>query len=43
MRKESIYMLADDEDFPRVYLLFAIVAMIVIAAVAVGAFVILIR
>ena len=36
-------MLADDEDFPRVYLLFAILAMIVIAAVAVGAFVILIR
>lgn len=36
-------MLADDEDFPRVYLLFAIVAIIVIALVAVGAFVILIR
>jgi hypothetical protein len=36
-------MLADDEDFPRVYLLFAIAAMIVIAAIAVGAFVILIR
>ena len=32
-------MLADDQDFPRVYLLFAIPAMIVIAAVAVGAFV----
>jgi hypothetical protein len=36
-------MLADEEDFPRGYLLFAIAAIIVIVVVAVGAFVILIR
>ena len=36
-------MVADDEDFPAVYLLFAVAAMIIIAATAVSAFLILIR
>jgi hypothetical protein len=34
---------ADDEDFPAAYLYFAVLAIIAIAVVAVGAFVILIR
>jgi hypothetical protein len=33
----------DDEDFPAAYLIFAVVAMIVIAVTAVSAFIILIR
>ncbi len=36
-------MVADEEDFPRGYLFFAVAAMVAIAAVAIGAFVILIR
>jgi hypothetical protein len=36
-------MVADEEDLPAAYLYFAIAAIIVIAATAVGAFVILIR
>ena len=39
----EIQMVADDGDFPVAYLLFAVVAIIVIAATAVSAFVILIR
>jgi hypothetical protein len=36
-------MVADDEDFPTVYLLFAVAAIIVIGVTAAGAFIILIR
>ena len=36
-------MLADDEDFPAAYLLFAVAAMVVIGVVAISAFFILIR
>jgi hypothetical protein len=36
-------MVGDEEDFPAAYLLFAVAAMIVIAATAVSAFLILIR
>jgi hypothetical protein len=36
-------MLADDEDFPAAYLLFAVAAMVGIGVIAVGAFLILIR
>jgi hypothetical protein len=36
-------MVADDDDFPAGYLLFAVAAIIVIAVTAVSAFVILIR
>jgi hypothetical protein len=36
-------MLADDEDFPTAYLLFAVAAMVVIGVVAISAFFILIR
>jgi len=36
-------MLADDEDFPAAYLLFAVAAMVAIGAVAISAFLILIR
>ena len=36
-------MVADEEGFPAAYLLFAVAAMIVIAATAVSAFLILIR
>jgi hypothetical protein len=39
----EIQTVADEEDFPAAYLLFAVVAIIVIAATAVSAFVILIR
>lgn len=35
-------MIADDEDFPAAYLLFAVVAMIAIGVTAIGAFLILI-
>jgi hypothetical protein len=37
------HMTADEEDFPVAYLVFAVAAMIGIGAVAIGAFVILIR
>jgi hypothetical protein len=36
-------MVADDEDFPTTYLLFAVAAIIVIGVTAAGAFIILIR
>ena len=36
-------MVADEEDFPRAYIVFAVAAMLVIAVVAISAFVILIR
>jgi hypothetical protein len=36
-------MVADDEDFPTAYLLFAVAAIIVIGVTAAGAFIILIR
>lgn len=36
-------MLADDEDFPAAYLLFAVAAMVLIGVVAISAFFILIR
>lgn len=36
-------MVADDEDFPAAYLLFAVAAMVVIGVVAISAFFILIR
>jgi hypothetical protein len=35
-------MIADDNDFPAAYLLFALAAMVVIGVVAISAFVILI-
>jgi hypothetical protein len=36
-------MVADEEDSPRAYVVFAVVAVVVIAAVAIGAFFIFIR
>ena len=36
-------MVADEEDFPAAYLLFAVAAMILIGATAIGAFLVLIR
>jgi hypothetical protein len=36
-------MVADEEDLPAAYLFFAVAAMIVIGATAIGAFLILIR
>jgi hypothetical protein len=39
----GIQMVADEEDFPAVYLLFAVAAIVAIAVTAVSAFVILIR
>jgi hypothetical protein len=36
-------VVADEEDFPAAYLVFAVAAMIMIGATAVGAFLILIR
>jgi hypothetical protein len=39
----EIPTVADEEDFPAAYLVFAVAAMIVIAVTAVGAFIILIR